>query len=90
MGIDNMSTLKEKLIFLDTIMNKKKHEERYLVLHEGPHNLWVIDPDGKEEPKQIPKRFFNMTFMKIDPMVMKVLYGKTTKESSESKEEIQS
>ncbi len=70
-----MSTLRSPLKFLDTIMNKQNKTEFYMVLHETVHNLWVIDLEGKNEPKEMPKRMVNLAYIKVDPKVVRVLYG---------------
>jgi hypothetical protein len=70
-----MSTLRTSVKFLDTLMNKVTKKEFYLVLKENLHTVWVIDPEGKNEPKEMPKSMLNMAYIKVDPMVVKILYG---------------
>ena len=70
-----MSTLRAPIKFLDTLMNKVSKKEFYLVLKENLHTVWVIDTEGKNEPKEMPKHMINMAYVKVDPMVVKVLYG---------------
>ena len=73
--LTKVSTLREDLKFLDTIMNKMNKKEFYLILHQTLHNVWVIDIDGKTEPKEMPKHQINRAYIRVDPKVVKVLYG---------------
>ena len=76
-----MPTLRTPVKFLEVIMNKKKPEEQYMILHEGLHNVWVIDVEGKKEPFELPKRIVNMTYIKVDPKAVKVLFSERMDEN---------
>jgi len=78
-----MSTLRQPVKFLDTLMNKVNKTEFYMVLYEDLHNLWVIDIDGKQPPKEMPKRMVNLAYIKVDPKVVKVLYGEENEKNNE-------
>lgn len=79
-----MSTLRHELKFLDTIMNKVSKNEFFMVLKVGLHNTWVIDLDGKNEPKEIPNRMINLAWIKVDQKVVRVLYGDAPKDETAS------
>jgi hypothetical protein len=68
-----MSTLKEELKAYDFIMDKMKKDKTYMVLHEDLHDVHVwCEGDA---PITLPKRMVNMAYIKVDPKVVKVLYG---------------
>ena len=87
-----MSTLREELNPYDFIMDKMKKDKTYMVLHVDLHDVFVWS-EG-EKPTSLPKRMINMAYIKVDPKVVKVLYGEkdtdidsdtdTTDESSQS------
>lgn len=62
-------------------MDKKNQEKIYMVLHEGVHNMWVIDMEGKSEPFELPKRQINMVFIKVDPKTVKVLFSERVEQN---------
>ena len=68
-----MSTLKFEVKPFDAIMDKLDTTKIFTVLHEELHDVWVWK-EG-EAPKAMPKRMINMAYVKVDPMVAKVLYG---------------
>ena len=69
-----MATLKTPVKFMDFIMETMS-KKVYMVLHENTHNLWVIPDGGGSEPTELPKRLVNMAYVKVDPRVVRVLYG---------------
>lgn len=77
-----MSTLREPLKAYDFIMDKTKTDKTYMVLHEDLHDVHVWC-EG-EAPQQLPKRMINMTYIKVDPKVVKVLYGESDNTDTDS------
>lgn len=71
-----MSTLKQDLKFGDWILNTKSKdaENLYFVISVDDHSIWVYTP-GAKTPNELPIRMFNMTYAKVDPKTVKVLYG---------------
>lgn len=69
-----MATLKTPVKFMDFIMETMS-KKVYMVLHENTHNVWVIPDGGGAEPTELPKRMINMAYVKVDPRVVRVLYG---------------
>jgi hypothetical protein len=78
-----MATLKIPLNHLDSIMETMS-KKVYTVLFETVHNLWVQIDGGKEEPFELPKRLVNMAYVKVDPKVVRVLYGEENSNSSDA------
>ena len=79
-----MSTLREPLKHLDFIMDKYKKEVIYMVLHEELHSVWVIADGGGAPPFELPKTKINQAFIKVDPKVVKVLYGDNKNDVADS------
>lgn len=79
-----MSTLKEALKPYDFIVNKKDQNKDnvFMVLHEDLHDVHVWK-EG-EPPTTIPKRMINFTYMKVNPKIIKVLYGETNNDNTQS------
>ncbi len=69
-----MSTLRHELKYMDFIVDKKNTDKMYLVLAVGLHNVWVYR-QGDEAPIELPKRVINMTYMKVNPKSIKILFG---------------
>jgi len=78
-----MSTLKESVKYMDAIM-EKMNKKVYLVLHEELHNIWVIRDGGGEPPFQLAKRLVNLSYTKVDPTVVRVLYGEVDNTSTDT------
>lgn len=76
-----MATLKFELNHLDYIMDKIDHKKLYMVLHTEMHNVWVIKDGGGEPPFELPKRIINLSYVKVDPKVARVLYAENDKPS---------
>jgi len=70
-----MSTLIQKLQYNDAIMDKIT-KKVYIVLHEELHFVWVIPDGGGEAPSELRKSKINLGYTKVDPTVVRVLYGK--------------
>lgn len=79
-----MATLRQKLDFMNVIMDKKNPEKMYLVLHEETHNVWVIDMEGKNPPFELAKKMINMVYIKVDPKAVKVLFSERADENINS------
>jgi hypothetical protein len=77
-----LSTLKEPIKFLDGLMDKVT-KKLYLVLHEELHSVWVIEEGGRKPPEQLKKNLINLTYTKVDPKIVKVLYAKSDNSLSE-------
>lgn len=77
-----MATLKTKVKFLDCLMDKVT-KELFTVLHEELHTVWVIKDGGGAAPFEMPKHKINLAFTKVDPKVVRVLYGQDKKNSNE-------
>ena len=53
----------------------KVSKDLFTVLHEELHNVWVIKDGGGAAPFEMPKHKINLAFTKVDPKVVRVLYG---------------
>lgn len=70
-----MSTLRTDLEFGDWIMNNKTEEhELYFVISVNTHGVWVYK-FGETDPKELPIRMVNMSYIKVEPQTVKVLLG---------------
>jgi hypothetical protein len=78
-----LSTLKEKLSFLDGLMDKVT-KKVYLVLYEELHYVWVIQDGGIEPPEKLAKNIINLAYTKVDPKVVRILYAESPNSLSES------
>lgn len=70
-----MATLRTPVKFMDAIMDKLS-KQIFIVLHEELHKVWVIRDGGGQEPFQLEKNKINLAYIKVDPTVVRVLYGK--------------
>ncbi len=70
-----MATLRTPVKYLDAIMDKIS-KQVFIVLHEELHQVWVIKDGGGEAPFEMAKSKINLAFTKVDPKVVRVLYGK--------------
>lgn len=75
-----MATLRTPVKFLDFLMDKVT-KDLYMVLHEELHHVWVIKDGGGAAPFEMPKHKINLAFTKVDPKVVRVLYGDEEKPS---------
>lgn len=75
-----MATLRTPVQFLDFLMDKIT-KELFMVLHEELHYVWVIKDGGGEAPFEMPKNKINLGFTKVDPKVVRVLYGDESSEN---------
>jgi hypothetical protein len=69
-----MATLRTPVKYLDCLMDKVS-KEMFTVLHEELHSVWVIKDGGGAAPFEMPKHKINLAFTKVDPKVVRVLYG---------------
>jgi hypothetical protein len=69
-----MATLRTPVKYLDCLMDKIS-KEMFTVLHEELHSVWVIKDGGGAAPFEMPKHKINLAFTKVDPKVVRVLYG---------------
>lgn len=77
-----MSSLKFDLNPLDSVMDKIDKTKIFTVLHEELHDVWLWR-EG-EAPHALPKRMINLTYVKVDPKVAKVLYAESTNDISDT------
>lgn len=67
-------------------MDKLDTDKIFTVLHEEIHDVWVWR-EG-EAPQAMPKRMINMAYVKVDPMVAKVLYGEKDSDTDNSDDSV--
>lgn len=84
MGVVKMATLRTPVKFLDFLMDKMT-KDLYMVLHEELHHVWVIKDGGGAAPFEMPKNKINLAFTKVDPKVVRVLYGNEEANSNNDK-----
>lgn len=76
-----MATLRTPVKFLDFIMDKVT-KDLYMVLHEELYSVWVIKDGGGAAPFEMTKHKINLAFVKVDPKVVRVLYGNEETDSN--------
>lgn len=73
-----MSTLRED-IHKNHFLMEKVSKKLYFVIKIDMHNVWLrLEDDTKGDDSElfkIPKHLINATYIKVNPDVMKVLYG---------------
>lgn len=73
-----MSELRESIHKNDFVMNKG-NKKLYFVIKIDLHAVWArVEDDSKGDDadlERIPKHMINKFFIKVNPDVMKVLYG---------------
>lgn len=74
-----MSTLREE-IHKNNFLMDKGNKKLYFVIKIDMHNVWLrLEDDEKGDDCdlfKVPKHMINMVYIKVNPDVMKVLYGK--------------
>lgn len=73
-----MSELKYDLHKNNFVMDKG-NKKLYFVIKIDLHNVWLRleDEEGKDDAElyRVPKHMINLAYIKVNPNVMKVLYG---------------